>query len=497
MNVLTKLKETTLSVLPIVLIVLAMNLSIAPIGWPAFLGFAAASILIIVGLSLFLVGIDIGVIPTGERIGNKLMGKRNLALLLIAALVIGTVATIAEPDVIVLADQVGSVDPTIPRWPLILMVSLGIGMMLLIGIARIVFNLPYRLIVLVSYAVVFGLTIFAQDRHLAIAFDSGGMATGPLVVPFLMALGIGVAATHSGSAAQEDSFGLIGLGTIGPAAAILVLSMLSDSQTPHAMEIIDAGSAIVLFAPSFGSLLMETVSQVFLALVPLALIFLLFHFILLHMSRTQLARLAKGLLYAFIGLVLFLTGVNGAFVPVGRSLGYLSALDNQPVVLLVVAAVLGSVVVLAEPSVWVLANQVAELSAGRIARKTLLTAMSIGVAAASALSMLRVIHGLDFRLFIIPGYLIAVILSFFSPKLFTSIAFDSGTVTSGPMSCTFILALFLGASEALGGNPATDAFGLVAMIVLVPILTVEILGIVYHAKELSYERKRRTKEADR
>lgn len=483
MKILSKLKETTLSVLPIVVIVLILHLTIAPIGWDTFWGFVVGALILIAGLSLFLVGVDVAIIPVGERVGNRLMARRNLVLLLGAALVIGTVGTIAEPDVLVLANQVASVDNSIPRFPLILMVSLGMGLMLAVGIARIVFRWPYRWILVIFFGIIGILLLFAQEQHLAIAFDAGGMATGPLVVPFLMAIGIGVASSRSVQNVQDDSFGLIGLGTIGPVLALLILSIVTPPADAQNIQAVTLDLSGELFGPSLSVLLASTVEQVVWALFPLAIIFLIFHFTLLKLTKSQLLRLILGLTYAFFGLILFLVGVNGAFVPVGRMLGYLSAKNHSPIILVTVALVLGSVVVLAEPSVWVLADQVTELSSGRVSRKTLLVSMSIGVSLAAGLSMLRVVLAFDFRYFIIPGYLLAITLSFFSPKLFTAIGFDSGTVTSGPMSCTFILALFLGASHALGGNPTTDAFGLVAMVVLVPILTVEILGVMVKAKE--------------
>ncbi|MDD4841271.1 MAG: DUF1538 domain-containing protein [Sphaerochaetaceae bacterium] len=488
MNILAKLKETTLSVLPIILIVFVLHLSIAPLGWQVFGGFVIASLFIILGLSLFLTGIDIGILPTGELIGSKLTSKRNLPLLLVSALIIGTVATIAEPDVIVLADQITSVDSSIPRLPLIIMVSVGIGMMMLIGFLRIVLSLSYHVILIISFTILFVLAAIARPEHVAMAFDSGGMATGPLVVPFIMAMGIGVAAIRSNSTAEEDSFGLVGLCTIGPVAAVLILSLFTPGTEEHSAIATTAAEQVNLFGQALGPIIKDTIVQVALALFPLIIIFMIFHFLIIHMSKFRLIKMFEGLAYAFIGLILFLVGVNGSFVPIGRELGFLAATNASPPILIIIAFFLGAVIVLAEPSVWVLANQVAEISGGRIARKTLLISLSIGVAIASSLSMLRVITGFSIWLLLLPGYGIALLLARFSPKLFTSIAFDSGTVASGPMSCTFILALFLGTSQALKGNPATDAFGLVSMIVLLPIITVESLGVLYSIKEKKLRR---------
>lgn len=483
MNLLRKFRETALSVVPIVLIVVILNLTIAPVGWLAVGKFALGSVAIIVGLSLFLLGTDIGITPTGNRIGSALMQKRNLPLLIGAGFIIGVIITIAEPQVQVLAQQVNNLSPVIDRTHLVLAISLGVGLFVAIAFARIVFALSYRWVLIGFYAVVAMLSVFADQFFLGIAFDAGGATTGPMTVPFILALGVGVAGVRKSTKSEEDSFGLVGIASIGPISAVLLMGLLAQSGTDVPNTATQAASVPL----SFGSLLATSSLEVLQALGPLAILFILFQFTLLHQLHRQVIRMIEGLIYAALGLVLFLTGVNGAFMPIGSAIGALIGTSDALWILIPIGFFLGAVVVLAEPAVWVLTDQVRDVSGGSIKKSMVLLFFSIGVSIAVALAMVRVVYRLPLPWFLLPGYLLALAMTFWCPPLFTAIAFDSGGVASGPMSSSFLLAFTLGASAASGGDPFTDAFGIVALIAMTPLITIQVLGLIYRKRNVRHE----------
>ncbi|RPI48899.1 MAG: DUF1538 domain-containing protein, partial [Chloroflexi bacterium] len=472
MNLLAKLKETGITVVPILFIVLLLDLTVAPIGWSLLGQFFIGGGLIIIGLSVFLVGTDIGVLPVGQSAGSALVHRRSLGLMLVAGFLIGFLITIAEPDVQVLASQVATVDPSISKTFLLVAIALGVGFFVAVGFGRIILQASYRWLLIGFYLVVFALAGLTAPSYLGISFDSGGVTTGPMTVPFIMALGVGVAAVRGGRNAENDSFGMVGLASIGPIMAVLIMGMLYKGPASGAAlasgadAVAGGGERTAGIAAAFLHIVPEITVDVVLALGPLALMFVVFQLALLRMPRHQVARMVKGLIYAFIGLVIFLVGVNGAFLPVGSAIGgIVGSLENNAV-LVPIGLVFGAVVVLAEPAVWVLNDQVEQVSGGYIKRRVMLASLSIGVSIAVGIAMLRVVTGLSIWWFLIPGYVLALGLTFLCPPLFTAIAFDSGGVASGPMSSTFILSFTLGASASVGGDPVTDAFGVIAMIAM-------------------------------
>lgn len=484
MDLVRKFRETALSVVPLLLIVIVLQLTIAPIGWHAVGSFAIGSILIIVGLSLFLLGTDIGIVPVGQNTGSALVRKRNLPLMLTVGFIIGVVITIAEPQVQVLAGQVTNLAPHVSRSSLVIAISLGVGIFVAISFARIIFSISYRYLILGFYLMVTVLAILVDTFFLGIAFDAGGATTGPMTVPFILALGVGVAGVRKSKNSEQDSFGLVGIASIGPIAAVLIMGLGGSSAASVADGLESSTAGAIGFRPVLGS----TALDVLQALGPLALLFIIFQFTLLHQQRRLVVRMVEGLVYAAVGLVLFLVGVNGAFMPVGTLLGAAIGSSGHLWILIPIGLFLGAVVVLAEPAVWVLTDQVRDVSGGSIKKSMVLVFFSIGVSIAVGLAMLRVVSGLPLALFLIPGYAIAMLLMFLSPPLFTAIAFDSGGVASGPMSSSFLLAFTLGASSAAGGDPFADAFGIVALIAMTPLITIQLLGIIY--KRGGYKRSR-------
>lgn len=524
MNLLQKFKETVSSVLPIMVIVLLLGVTVAPLSGDLLLRFFVGGVMVIFGLTVFLLGVDIGILPIGERSGAALTAKRNLPLLLSVSFVIGFIVTIAEPDVQVLADQIRSVDASVNKWVLVCMIAVGLGLFVMLGLLRTVTSFSLSVLLIVSYVIVFILAFLCPAEFQGVAFDAGGATTGPMTVPFIMALGVGVAAVrakhssaknNSGRAdnSSDDSFGLTGIASIGPIAAVCVygivlrishggaanaasaaagaVSSAGDATAATGAAVTEAGTAVTQAAEglnAFFSIIPSTCKEVGTAMAPLIIMFILLQIFLLKMPPVQVHRLIKGQIYAFVGLVIFLVGVNGGFMPAGRKLGeVLGGLASAnggiwTVLLTAVGFVFGAVVVCAEPAVWILTEQVESVSGGTIKRKVMLVALSAGVAISIALSMLRVLYRFSLWWIVVPGYAVALLLTIWCPKLFVGIAYDSGGVASGPMTSTFILSFTLGASAATGGNPITDAFGVIALVAMTPLIAIQILGLIYKKK---------------
>ena len=496
MNIFQKFRETVSSVLPIMIMVLILGLTVAPLDFGVMSRFVFGGILVIFGLTIFLLGVDIGILPIGERSGAALTAKRNLPLLLGAAFLIGFIVTVAEPDVQVLADQVRGVAPAVSKWGLILMIAVGVGFFVALGILRTVLSIPLNILLLISYIAVFALAFLAPPIFQGVAFDSGGATTGPMTVPFIMALGVGVAAVRSKSdengkskSQGDDSFGLTGIASIGPVLAVIVYGIIlkNHADSGEAAQISETSHAVSQGIAVFFSLLPSILKEVSLALAPLAAMAIFFQITLLKMPPMQVVRMIRGFVLSFFGLILFLTGAQGGFMPAGEQLGKVlgaASLNGTAwtVLLVLVGVVFGAIVVCAEPAVWVLTDQVESISGGTIKRRVMLVALSAGVAISIGISMLRVLFGFSLWYILIPGYSLALILSFICPKLFTGIAFDSGGVASGPMTSTFVLSFTLGAAEASGGNPAVDAFGVIALVAMTPLIAIQILGIIFKIK---------------
>lgn len=518
MNLLQKFKETLLSVLPIMAIVILINFTIAPLGNDLLLRFIVGGILLIFGLTIFLLGVDIGILPIGEKAGASLTAKRNLPLLLIAAFIIGIMVTIAEPDVQVLADQIKTVAPSLNKWGLILMIAIGVGLFTMIGLLRTVLSLNLRYLLIAIYIVVFALAFLSPEEYQGVAFDAGGATTGPMTVPFIMALGLGVASVRSSNNknqnSNDSSFGLTGIASAGPITAVCVYGILSRNFTSAESTAAIANSAeqsanlaenselVQNGLRIFLDLLPSVLKEVSLALIPLIIMFIIFQIFLLKMPPVQVRRMFQGLLYSFIGLVLLLVGVNGGFMPAGKELGTLlgaKAISENTfwiVFIILVALAFGAIVVCAEPAVWVLTEQVENVSGGTIGRKTMLVALSSGVAIAIALSILRILYNFSLWYILIPGYAIALILTFFCPPLFMGIAFDSGGVASGPMTSTFILSFSLGVASATGNATAASSFGVIALVAMTPLIAIQILGIVFKIKTKNLNQKENSNQIE-
>ena len=472
----TKFKEAVSSVLPIAMIVLALAFTIAPLNGPTVLLFVLSAAVLIFGMTLFTLGSEIAMTPMGEMVGARLSERRSLSFLVVAGFLMGAVITIAEPDLTVLAAQV----PAFPNSVLIFSVAAGVGLFLVLGLLRIVLRRRLNQMLLVLYAIVFLLAIFADNDFLPVAFDSGGVTTGPITVPFILALGVGVAAVRGGQSAEEDSFGLVALCSIGPILAVLVLAMFFDpASSQYAAETPALLTAWEDVLPTVERCVPHYLREVSLALLPILLVFAIFQIFWLKLPARRLLRMVSGIVYTLAGLCLFLAAVNVGFLPVGYALGGRLAALSANWVIIPLAMLMGFFIVRAEPAVHVLNEQVSEITDGVIGKRTMLYTLSLGVTASLGLAMTRLLTGLSIWYFVLPGYALALGMSFFVPRVFTAIAFDSGGVASGPMTATFLLPFALGAVEALGGNPMADAFGLVAMVAMTPLIAIQALALIY------------------
>lgn len=479
-----KLLESLRSTLPIIVIVTLLCLTIAPLQADLLLSFLLGSVLLIVGMGLFSLGAEISMTPIGSKIGTSLTRSRNLPLILSVSFLLGFAVTVAEPDLQVLAETVPHIDKTV----LLIAVGVGVGFFLSLCMLRILTGMRLRWLLIGSYALVFLLAAFADKSFLSVAFDSGGVTTGPMTVPFILAMGVGVSNTRSDDHAESDSFGLVALSSIGPILAVLILGFFyrSGDATPE-LNTVTYPSTVAIGAAYLRGIPMY-LGEMALSLAPIIVIFFLFQVFSLRLSRHNLAKILTGIVYTYVGLVLFLTGVNVGFSALGAVLGQQLAGSWTKWLMIPLCALLGWFIISAEPAVAVLEKQIEEVSAGAIPGKTIKRSLSIAIAAAMALAMLRVLTGISILWFLIPGYTIALLLSFFVPDIYTAIAFDSGGVASGPMTATFMLQFMIGASSALGGSVLQDAFGVVAMVAMMPLISIQAVGFYYELRNRRAEK---------
>lgn len=484
-----KFHESVTSVLPITIIVILLCFTVAPIPNDMFVSFVIGAILLIAGMAFFTLGADTAMTPIGNKVGACMTKTRNIWVIVFVSFVMGVIITIAEPDLQVLADQI----PTINGNVIILAVAVGVGIFLVIAMLRILLGIPLSYLLIGFYIIVFVTAAFVPSDFWAAAFDSGGVTTGPMTVPFIMALGIGVSSIRSDRHAGNDSFGLVALCSIGPILAVLILGLLYPAEgayTPVEIPEVDSSHDTIML---FITELPEYMKEVAVALAPIIVFFLLFNGIVIKLEKKPLIKICIGLIHTFIGLVLFLTGVNVGFMPVGNYIGTLIGDSDFRWILIPIGMLIGYFIVTAEPAVHVLNKQVEEITAGTIPEKAMQLSLSIGMSVSLALGMIRVLTGISIMYFLIPGYAIALLLSLVTPKIFTSIAFDSGGVASGPMTATFLLPFAMGACESIGGADRiiTDAFGMVAMVAMTPLIMIQLLGGVYKLRTRKEEANRR------
>lgn len=486
MNLFTeKLKEVLFSVFPIFSIVILLNLTFTPLDSILFFRFILGTILIVLGLAIFLIGVDIGISPLGNLLGIALAKTNRLPIVIVAGIILGFFISIAEPGLMVLANQIEMVTAgQISGSLIMIVVSIGLALMLSYGLVRIVYNIPLYKILIVLYCLTFVLALFTSSEFLAISFDASGATTGILAVPFILSLSVGISVLKKNSkSAEKDSFGLVAISSVGAVISVMLLSIFKNTQDFSSSVDYMITESTSIFRP-FLNIVPSIFKEGVLAVTPLLLVLLLLHKVSSQSNRRGFIKKFKGIIYTVLGLILFLVGVNAGFMDVGGTIGYtLAAMDNRFVVI-IIGFLLGVVTILAEPAVHVLTHQIEEVTSGYVKRPAVLTALAIGVGSAVMLSILRIIiPQIQLWHYLLPGYIISLALTFFVPKLFVGIAFDAGGVATGPMTATFILAFTHGAAEAVdGANILIDGFGMIALVALTPIITLQILGLIFNYK---------------
>ena len=472
-----KCKESAVSILPFFAIILVLYLIFVPFSIWAMVAIMVATMLMIMGMAMFNVGVDMSTMKMGGYVGSHLSGSRRLSFMAILSFVLGFMVTIAEPDLMVLAEQVPGVSS---KWIILITVSLGTGIFLLLSTIRTIFRWSIRTVLIISYMLALVLCVFAPSEFLPLSFDAIGVTTGAVSVPFIMAFGLGICAVRSGKNNQEDGFGLIALASIGPVLAILIVSLFlkggeSIATESVVQEITTAGD----WGGLIGSSILSYLREVFIVILPIFVFFLLYNWKFLKLPKSSLMRIGIGLIYCYVGLVIFLTGVSSGYLPMANLLGVKIAGGDSRWLLIPISLVIGGVMVFAEPAVHVLNKQVEDITNGVIKRKTMLVGMSIGVAVAMVIVVLRAMLGIDFLWIIVPLVVVLVILSMFAPTLFVGIAYDSGGAAAGSLSASFVLPFIIGICKASGLDSMLYGFGTIGIISILPTSVIEVIGIRY------------------
>ena len=485
-NVKLKIKEALSSIVPITLIVAILSFTITPLATDVIVEFIIGAIMLVIGTGFFTLGAEMSMSIIGERIGADIAKRKNIFLILAILIIIGTVVTIAEPDLKVLAEQITSV----PSNLIIGIVGLGVGVFLSIAFLRVVLKIKLKYALLFFYSIVFVLAFFVPKEFLAMAFDSGGATTGPMAVPFIIAFGIGISSIRSEKNSESDSFGMVALCSIGPILATMSLGMVYKiTNFEYTNRTYSTYANTKEIAEVFVQNLPNYLGEVVIALLPIIIFFIIYQLAVIKMSKKELFKVFIGCFYEFIGLTLFLLGANVGFLQIGSLIGMKLAETGNDFLIIAVGALLGYFVVIAEPAVEVLNKQISDITDGAIPEKAMKKSLSIGVSIALIISMIRVLTGIQILYFLLPGYLIALILAFVGDDVFTAVAFDSGGVASGTMASTFLVPFAIGISEGVGGNVLSDAFGDIAMVAMAPIVAVLISGLIYKLKSKKLQKK--------
>lgn len=482
-----KIKESVQAVLPITIVVLIVLLLLkVPAG--DVLQFLGGALMLIIGLVVFGLGASESMMFIAEEIGSYITKKRALILLIIIGLSIGFLITISEPSLWVLGEQF---DKTIPKFTLLISVALGVAIFLVVGLLRIVFQIKLNILLIVSFTLLFILAIFIPSEFVPVAFDSGGVTTGPMAVPFIISLGLGVISGSANGGTKEDSFGMVGIASIGPILAVFILGLI---YKPEYSETVEEAKNI------FGYLA-QYLGELGIAILPFVAFFVIFQIFAFRLKRKRVIRVLIGFLFTYIGLVIFLSGASIGFMSTGTYLGEAIAQMSNKWWLIIAGLVFGFVIVAAEPSVVVLVHQVEEVTDGRVSKKIMMPALSIGVSLAIALAMVRIAFDISIWYILLPGYIIALVLTLIVPRMFSAIAFDSGGAVSGALTSTFLVPFALGAADFLYSGSADaqsmvlkNAFGLVAFVALAPLVTIQVVGLIFKIKSKKLQKVTDTTE---
>jgi len=488
MNVLAeKFKEVIFSVLPIAVLICILNFLFVRVDYTFFIQFLIGVVFICLGLTIFLFGIDIGITPIGDVMGQFITAKNKISVVIIGALILGFFISIAEPDLQILGAQVMQVTKgAIPQTTLIVIVSIGVAVFLAVGLLTIVYHIPQHKVFTFSYGLILLCSIFSVREGISIAFDSSGATTGAITVPFVLAIAAGVSRMKKNSIASEtDSFGLVGMVSAGAILSVLAITLIRQLPAFDDNFSISEPAAGASILTAISESLSHAASESMLSLLPIAVIFLLTDIFSLRLKKNTLSGIIKGMIITFVGLMLFLAGVKAGFLDLGFLIGHkIGEIANMPLIL-IIGAFIGCVVILAEPAVYVLTKQIETVSAGYIPRKLVLIFLALGVSIATFLSMLRIlIPAFQLWHILLPGYMVALTLSWIVPELFVGMAFDAGGVASGPMTATFVLSFAQGLAAATpGANVLIDGFGIIAAVALAPVISLQVLGLLFYLKQ--------------
>ncbi len=473
-----KLKESMFSILPFFLIIVTLYFIFIPFNIWALISIILATVFMIFGMALFNIGVDMSTMKMGGYVGSHLSKSRKITFMIILSFVMGFIVTIAEPDLMVLSEQVQSLGLS-NKWVILITVSSGTGIFLILSTIRTLFRWSLKTILIISYSIALILSLFAPINFLPLSFDTIGVTTGAVSVPFIMSFGLGISAVRSGKNNQNDGFGLIALASIGPVIAILLVSLflkgdgVVDSNSPELVGNIGA------MGMSIGTNILSYIKEVFIVIIPIFIFFIIYNYMYLKLPKTVLLRIFIGLLYTYLGLVVFLTGVSLAYLPTANVLGKTIADGNTKWLLIPLGLLIGFFLVFAEPAVHVLNKQVEDITEGVIKKKTMLISLSIGVSIAMLIIVFRVLFNINFMYICIPLILIMIILSIFTPDLFEGIAFDSGGVAAGSLTASFVLPFIIGVCNSLKLNAMLFAFGAIAIVAIIPTIIIQIIGIRY------------------
>lgn len=471
-----KFKESLFSILPIMVIMLIISL-ILGFSISTFISLFVSSLLLMIGICLFTYGADLSMIEIGRTIASKLVKTRKPILIALVAFVVGIIVTIAEPDLRVLAEQMTVID----NWTLIIWVSIGVGLFLSIASLRIIYQIDLKIIITVFYGLILILMFLVNKEMIPFAFDSGGVTTGSMSVPLIMAMGLGFSASRSRKESKDDSFGLIALCSIGPVLIILLFSLFFKGDMNYIYNIQPEVTTFSELLNNYKNAFLPNIKEVFLSLLPIICLFIFFSLILKSFKKQKFKSIISGLILSFIGLVLFFIGVNVGYMPLAYLIG-IRMYNSYQYLLIPLGIIVGLVIVKAEPAVAVLTEQIEKITQGSMSKKVLNDSIAIGVGLAITISIIRALTGIEITWFLFIGYLLAIVLMFFTPKFFTMVAFDAGGAVSGLMTTSFLLPLIIGICYQNGSNVLMDAFGVSALVALSPLLTVQALGIIYELK---------------
>lgn len=483
-----KLREVAISVVPVILIVLVLHFFVTPFSNVLMVRFLIGSVMLIIGMSIFLVGVDLSISPFGELLGETTARSGKLNVVILAGLMLGFFISIAEPALHILASEIGDVTGgNINRWLLVMIVSVGISLLVSFGLVRILYSIPLYIVLTVLYLLIFIISIFVTPEYLAIAFDASGATTGAMAVPFLLSLSLGIARMKkNGKSSEKDSFGLVAIASAGAILAVLIMSLFAGE--PGEVPFVQADESINsnMTDPFFNEIASEAYNST-LSIAPMFILFVIGQAYIFKLKKRRAGRMNKGFYYSWAGLVIFMAGVNAGFMDIGRAAGNSLAKSENTVLMIVVGFVLGLGTLLAEPAVHVLTQQIEDVTSGSIRKPIILAALSIAAGLAIAMSVARTqIPGLQLWHILLPGYIISLILAHKGSKLFVGIAFDSGGVASGPMTATFVLAYTQGiAASTDSASILIDGFGVIALVAMTPIITLQLLGLIYRRKTLA------------